>query len=262
MLDLDPAALARGVTAVSAGNHAIAVAYAARALGTTAKVVMPQNASPYRVGRCRALGAAIELVEDVHRAFDRVREIEREEGRTFVHPFEGPLTALGTATLGLELMEQVEGLDAVVVPIGGGGLCAGVAAAVKLARPSCLVYGVEPRGADSMARSLAAGAPQAIEAVRTIADSLGAPHAAPYSFGLVRRYVDEVVLVDDDELRRAMLLLFSSAKLAVEPAGAATTAALRGPLRERLAGRRVALIVCGANIDAPTFSRYLAEATQ
>ena len=260
MLDLPAAVLARGVTAVSAGNHAMAVAYAARVLGSTARVVMPKSASPFRVARCRELGAAVELVEDVHRAFERVREIEREEGRTFVHPFEGPLTALGTATLGLELVEQVEDLEAVVVPIGGGGLCAGVAAAVKLARPSCQVFGVEPTGADTMTRSLAAGTPQAIDAVRTIADSLGAPHAAPYSFDLVRRYVDEVVLVDDDQIRRAMLLLFASAKLAVEPAGAAATAALVGPLRERLALRRVGLIVCGANIDAATFSRHLQDA--
>jgi threonine dehydratase len=260
MLALPPDALARGVTAVSAGNHAMAVAYAARVLGTTAKVVMPSNASPFRVARCRELGAEVELADDVHRAFERVRAIEREEARTFVHPFEGPLTALGTATLGLELVEQVEDLQAVVVPIGGGGLCAGVAAAVKLARPACQVFGVEPRGADTMTRSLAAGTPQAIDAVRTIADSLGAPHAAPYSFDLVRRNVDDVVLVDDDQLRRAMLLLFASAKLAVEPAGAAATAALVGPLKDRLAGRRVALVVCGANIDAATFSRHLQDA--
>ena len=260
MLDLPKDVLARGVTAVSAGNHAIAVAYAAQVLGTTAKVVMPKNANPFRVAKCRDLGAEIDLVEDVHRAFDRVKQIESEEGRTFVHPFEGPRTALGTATLGLELVEQVPDLDAVVVPIGGGGLCAGVAAAVKLARPHCRVYGVEPEGADSMRRSFAAGSPQAIDAVRTIADSLGAPHAAPYSFSLCRRYVDELVLVSDDALRRAMLLIFASAKLAVEPAGAAATAALVGPLRERLQGRRVALIVCGSNIDAATFSAHLAAA--
>jgi threonine dehydratase len=260
MLELDREALGRGVTAVSAGNHAIAVAYAAQALGSTAKVVMPKTASPFRVAKCRERGAEVELVEDVHRAFERVKEIEAQEGRTFVHPFEGPRTALGTATLGLELVEQVPDVEAVIVPIGGGGLCAGVAAAVKLARPQCRVYGVEPEGADSMHRSFAAGSPQGIDAVRTIADSLGAPHAAPYSFALCRRYVDELVLVSDDALRRAMRLLFSSAKLAVEPAGAAATAALCGPLRERVAGRRVALVVCGANIDAPTFSRHLAEA--
>jgi threonine dehydratase len=260
MMDLSGEALARGVTAVSAGNHAIAVAYAAGALGTTAKVVMPRSASPFRVAKCRALGAEIELVDDVHAAFARVKEIESAERRTFVHPFEGPLTALGTATLGLELAEQLEGVEAVVVPIGGGGLCAGVAAAVKQARPGCRVFGVEPTGADTMRRSLDAGTPQAIDKVRTIADSLGAPHAAPYSLDLVRRYVDDVVLVDDDEMRAAMLLTFASAKLAVEPAGAAAAAALLGPLAERLAGHRVALVVCGANIDAATFSRHLADA--
>jgi threonine dehydratase len=260
MLGLSPEARARGVTAVSAGNHAMAVAYAARVLGSTARVVMPKTANPYRVARCRELGAEVELVDDVHKAFDRVRQIEAEEGRTFVHPFEGPATALGTATLGLELMEQAGELDAVIVPVGGGGLCAGVAAAVKLLRPRCLVFGVEPEGADSMRRSLAAGSPQAIDAVRTIADSLGAPHAGPYSFDLVRRNIDDLVVVDDDALRRAMLLLFASAKLAVEPAGAAATAALAGPLRQRLEGKRVGLIVCGANIDEASFGRYLHEA--
>ena len=260
MLDLSPDALARGVTAVSAGNHAIAVAYAARVLGTTAKVVMPKNANPFRVERCRALGAEVELVEDVHAAFARVKQIEAEERRTFVHPFEGPLTALGTATLGLEMAEQLEGVEAVVVPIGGGGLCAGVAAAIKQVRPGCRVFGVEPTGADTMRRSLDAGSPQAIDKVRTIADSLGAPHAAPYSFELVRRYVDDVVLVDDDALRGAMLLMFASAKLAVEPAGAAAAAALLGPLAEKLAGHRVGLVVCGANVDAVTFARHLADA--
>ena len=261
MLDLAPEALARGVTAVSAGNHAMAVAYAAGVLGTTATVVMPQTASPFRVAACRAFGAEVELVENVHVAFERVREIERDQGRSFVHPFEGPCTALGTATLGLEFVEQAPGLDAVIVPIGGGGLAAGVAAAVKLASPQTQVFGVEPVGADSMHRSFAAGSPQSIEAVRTIADSLGAPHAAPYSFALCRRYVDELVSVDDDALRRAMLLLFGSAKLAVEPAGAAATAALCGPLRERLIGRKVGVIVCGANIDAATFSRCLSQAS-
>jgi threonine dehydratase len=260
MLHLAPDALARGVTAVSAGNHAMAVAYAARVTGTTAKVVMPRNANPFRVQGCRDLGATVELAEDVHAAFARVKEIEAGEGRSFVHPFEGPRTALGTATLGLELVEQVPDLDAVIVPIGGGGLCAGVAAAVKLARPGCAVFGVEPEGADSMRRSFAAGSPQSIEAVRTIADSLGAPYAAPYSFALCRKYLDDLVIVDDDALRRAMLLLFASAKLAVEPAGAAATAALVGPLRERLLGKRVGVIVCGANIDPAGFSAQLAAA--
>jgi len=261
MMDLSPDALRRGVTAVSAGNHAMAVGYAARALGTSAKVVMPRSASPARVQGCRDYGAAVELVDDVHRAFERVHEIEEQEGRTFIHPFEGPLTALGTATLGLEICQQAGELDAVIVPIGGGGLCAGVASAVKQMLPRCAVYGVEPEGADSMHRSFASGKPETIEAVRTIADSLGAPHAAPYSFALCRRYVDRLVKVDDDALRAAMGLLFRSAKLAVEPAGAAATAAVCGPLRDTLAGKRVAVIVCGANIDPATFARHLGVST-
>ena len=258
MLALTPEELERGVTAVSAGNHAIAVGYAARALGTSAKVVMLATANPARVAACEAFGAEVVPIEDVHDAFDEVRRIEREEGRAFVHPFEGRRTALGTATLGWELARQVDDLDAVIVPIGGGGLAAGVSQAVKLLQPGCRVFGVEPEGADSMHRSFAAGSPQSIDRVTTIADSLGAPYAAPYTFGLCQRYVDELVTVSDDELRRAMQRLFDGAKLAVEPAGAAATAALVGPLAERLRGRRVGLVVCGTNIDADTFHRHLA----
>jgi threonine dehydratase len=262
MLDLDPHAARAGVTAVSAGNHAIAVAYAAQLLGLTAKVVMPVTANPARVAKCRSYGAEVDLVENVTEAFDRVHQIEREEGRVFVHPFEGPLTALGTATVGYEFCRQVPDLDAVIVPIGGGGLCAGIAAAVKLLQPGCLVFGVEPEGADSMHRSFASGQPESIPAVRTIADSLGAPHAAPYSFGLCREYVDDLALVSDDELRRAMLRLFNGVKLAVEPASAAATAALVGPLKDRLRGKRVGLIVSGANIDPASFAMHLQAAGQ
>ena len=256
MLDLDDDARARGVTAVSAGNHAMAVSYVARALGSHAKVVMPSNANPARVAACREMGAEIEQHDDIGRAFERVEEIERTEGRTFVHPFEGEHMALGAGTLGFEFLRQVGQLDALVVPIGGGGLAAGVANAVKQLQPRCKVYGVEPTGADSMHRSFAAEAPQHIGKVTTIADSLGAPMAMPYSFSLCRRFVDELVMVDDDELCRALWLLFADAKLAVEPAGAATTAAML-KLGGALEGKRVGLIVCGANIDAASFADYV-----
>lgn len=257
MLNLPPQDLERGVTAMSAGNHAIATAYAAHILGASAKVVMMKTASPFRIEQCRSFGAEIVLVDDIHEAFATAGEIEASEGRTPVHPFEGPHTALGTATLGLELCRQVPGLDAVIVPIGGGGLCAGVSAAVKQLQPRCVVFGVEPEGADTMHRSFAAGEPQGIDRVRTIADSLGAPYALPYSFALCRRFVDELVMIDDDAMRHAMGVLFREAKLAVEPAGAAATAALMGPLRERIRGKRVGLIVCGSNIDATSFLIHL-----
>ncbi|MBP7999416.1 MAG: threonine/serine dehydratase [Chloroflexi bacterium] len=257
VLSLDETTRLRGFTAVSAGNHAIALAYAAQIVGSHAKVVMPQNANPARVALCRAYGADVELVANVHEAFDRVEQIQQEEGRRFIHPFEGRQTALGTATLGLELAQQLPDLDAVIVPIGGGGLIAGIAAAIKQLSPSIQVYGVEPEGADSMFRSLQSGQPEKIEAVRTIADSLGAPYALPYSFALCQQFVDEVVLVNDDQLKAALALLFREMKLAVEPAGAAATAALIGPLRQRLQGKRVALIVCGTNIDTASYTRFL-----
>lgn len=257
LLALDDEARGRGVTAVSAGNHAIATAYAAKAVGTTAKVVMLATASKVRVEKCRALGAEIIMIDDIHGAFDEVARIERDEGRTFIHPFDGPGVALGTGTLGLEFIRQVPNLDAVIIPIGGGGLCSGVAAAMKLVKPEIEVYGVEPTGADTMTRSFASGQPEKIDKVRTIADSLGAPHAAPYSMALCRRYVDEIVLVEDAQMIDGMRRLFGGMKLAVEPAGAAATAALVGPLRERLAGRHVGLIVCGSNISSEDFCRLI-----
>jgi threonine dehydratase len=259
MLNLSPEALARGVTAVSAGNHAIAVSYSAWRLGTTAKVVMIKQADPARIAACQAYGAETVLVDTIHEAFEQVYQIEKEEGRTFVHPFEGPYTIMGTATVGLELCRQVAGLEAVIIPVGGGGLCAGIATAVKLIQPACQVFGVEPEGANSMSLSFASGKPESIDQVRTIADSLGAPYAAPYSFGLCQKHVDQLVLISDDQMRQAMRLLFQGMKLAVEPAGAAATAALCGPLREQLQGKRVGIIVCGTNISFQRFCSHLQE---
>jgi threonine dehydratase len=256
-LALEAAERERGICAISAGNHAIAAAFAARTVGTSAKVVMKVGANPFRVAECRRYGAEIVLEPDFHAAFRRVEAIRAGEGRTLIHPFEGLRVALGTATLGLEFLEQAPGLDAVIVPIGGGGLAAGLSTAIKLAEPRCQVFGVEPFGADTMWRSFAAGSPQSIEKIDTIADSLGAPYALPISFALCRAHVDEIVRISDEEMVGGMRFLLEHARLAVEPAGAAATAALLGPLRERLAGRRVGLIVCGSNIDAATFARLV-----
>src|SRR6478672_1075468 len=261
MLDLDSDALARGVTGVSAGNHAISLAYSAKNLGTTAKVVMSKTANPYRVQMCRDLGAEVEIAENIAEAFDRVREIEATEGRTFVHPYEGPKTVLGTASVGMEFIDQVReaggSLDAVIVAAGGGGLSAGVSCAVKQMSPETAVYVVEPEGADTMYRSFIENSPQSLDAVRTIADSLGAPYCTPYSLSVNQKFVDEVVLVNDDQIRDRMRLLFRAAKLVVEPAGAAALAALMYPLRSRLEGNSVGIIVCGANIDAETFAQQI-----
>jgi len=256
MLSLDAQQKEAGVTAVSAGNHAIATAFAARAIGTSAKVVMMMNANPLRVERCRDFGAEVVLADDVHSAFEVAEEIQNKEGRFFVHPFEGSDVVLGTATVGLEICEQVPDLDVVIVPIGGGGLCAGISSAVKQLKPRCEVIGVEPVGADSMHRSFASGKPESIEKVATIADSLGAPFALPISYELCKENVDELVLVSDDELKDTMGLLFRELKIAVEPACVASTAALIGPLSGRFAGKKVVTVMCGSNIDWQTFARH------
>jgi threonine dehydratase len=255
VLGLDHEQRRAGVTAVSAGNHAIATAFAAQAIGTSAKVVMIAAANPVRVERCRHFGAEVVLADDVHRAFELAEEIRATEGRYLVHPYEGMDVIRGTATVGLEICEQVPELDAVIVPIGGGGLCAGIASVIKQLNPRCKVFGVEPEGADTMHRSFAAGSPQGIDRVRTIADSLGAPFALPLSYSLCRENVDQLVMVSDDDLRRAMGVLFEDLKVAVEPACTASTAALAGPLSRIVAGKRVVLVLCGSNIDWQSFER-------
>lgn len=246
--------LAKGVTAVSAGNHAIATAFAAHAVGTTAKVVMMRSSNPFRVAACKSYGAEVVIAEDVYQAFELVQEIRDKEERFLVHPFEGRSVALGTGTVGLEICEQVEDFDAIVISVGGGGLIGGISNAVKQLRPDVEVIGVEPEGADSMHRSFETGKPESLAVVKTIADSLGAPFALPYSFELAKRNVDRLVMIDDSELQRTMGFLFQSLHVAVEPSCAATTAAVLGPLRSSLKGKRVVLVMCGSNTDWATFS--------
>lgn len=265
LLALDAAQRARGVTAISAGNHAVAVAYAAMRLGMSAKVVMIKTASPARVALVHRYGAELLLAEDGASGFEMVRRIEAEEGRYFVHPFNGLRTVLGTATLGAEWAGQAagpdaRGLDAVVLPVGGGGLAAGAATALRLANPALEIWGVEPEGADGMAQSFRAEAPVKLAALSGIADSLMAPHTEAYSYGLCRRALAGLVTVSDEQLRAAMALLFAGLKLAVEPACAAATAAALFPLRSLLAGKRVGLLLCGSNTDMATFTRHVPTA--
>jgi len=242
-----------GVTAVSSGNHAIATAYAAASFGIDAKVVMLSSSNPARVEAARRYGAEIVLAPDAERGFEMVEEIVSSEGKNFIHPYEGWRVTAATATCGVELIRSVEKLDAVIVPIGGGGLCSGIAVAVKQLRPECKVYGVEPVGAALMSASLEAGEPLQLANQSSIADSLIPPMTLPYGFSMCRRFVDEILLVEDDQIAAAVAILFSELKLAVEAAAAVSTAAALGPLRERLRGKCVALIVCGTNIDVDGF---------
>jgi threonine dehydratase len=222
--------------------------------------VLFRSANPARIALCRQYGAEIVFAEDIAEAFELVRRIEAEEGRYFVHPFNGYRTVLGSATLGYEWATQTPDLEAVIVPIGGGGLAAGVSTAMRLANPMIHVYGVEPDGADVMRKSFAANHTVKMGQMHSIADSLMSPHTEEYSYELCRRHIDQLVTVSDDQLRSAMLILFAELKLAVEPACAAATAALLGPLRERLQGKRVGVLLCGTNTDPVSFAAHLERA--
>lgn len=246
---------AAGVTAVSAGNHALATAWGAHAAGLSAKVVMMKSADPIRIEGCNALGAELVLVDDVSQAFERVDKLVADEGRTMLHPFESPFMTLGAATCGLELAQSIGHLDCAVIPVGGGGLISGMAPAIRAIHPDCTIIGVEPFGADSMFRSFETGEAVRLDTVDTIADSLGAPMALPNSFSIAKEYVSEIVRIRDDAMRKAMRLLMHGMKIMAEPACAATTAAICGPLRERLAGKSVAIIACGSNISVEKFTR-------
>ena len=249
---------AKGVTAASAGNHAIAAAWAARQLGMGAKVVMQSTANPFRVALARGEGAEIIMAEGGLAAIGEAERLARDEGRTFIHPFEGINTTLGAAGVGLEILDDIAALgadaEAVVVSVGGGGLISGVAAGVKLINPGCAVYGVEPVGADSVSQSLAAGKPITLDKVDTIADSLGPPFSLPFGLSVIRAYVDDVVRITDDQILAGLVVLQEEGKLAVEPAAGAAMAAALGPLRERLRGKRTVILICGANIDGETYA--------
>lgn len=249
---------ANGVTAFSAGNHAIAVAFAAHQANVSAKVVMPKSANPFRVARCQYWGAEVVFGDTIGDLMSIVESLQSDENRALIHPFEGVHTVEGTATVGLELCNDIASLDVVIVPVGGGGLIAGIASAVKQIQPNCRVIGVEPIEAQGMAQSIRQGSPLGKVQLNSIADSLSAPMHLPITFSLAQQHVDEFVQVSDDQLRAAMKLMFTELKLAVEPACAAAMAALCGPLLNSVAGKRVGLIACGSNIDMPTYNKLLA----
>ena len=257
MMNLPKEKLSKGVTAVSAGNHAIAVAYGAKVLGVSAKIVMKQGANQFRIDKVKSYGAKIVFAKDFHVAFEEAERLQKDEGRTFVHPFEGPFTFLGTATCGLEFARQAPDLDVMIIAIGGGGLCSGFSSALKLVQPNVKIYGVEPTGGGTMYKSFRSGASETISEINTIADSLGAPMSLPGGVKLCRKNLEEVVLIEDADMIEGMKLLFDDMKLAVEPAAAATIAALMGPLNEIARGKRVGVLVCGSNIGQNDFCKLI-----
>ncbi len=255
---LTPAQRRRGVVAASAGNHALGLARHGPRLGVPVTLVMPERAARVKVERCRGLGATVVLVGDSFAEADVVaRECADRGGACYVHPFDDPAVIAGQGTLGLEILRQVPQLDAILVPVGGGGLLAGVATAVKSVRPDVVVIAVEPAAAAKLSAARDCGRPTDIAVAPTFADGLAVSRIGRHTFASSQGRVDQVVVVSESEIAYAMLRLFDAERTAVEGAGAVTVAALLAGRIPGLAGKRVVALVGGANVDARTFARAL-----
>jgi len=257
LLQLDERERRRGVVAASAGNHGLAVAFHAARLGIPATIVMPTYAPLIKVSSARRYGAEVILHgANYDEAYERARAAEQASGAVFVHPFDDPRVVAGQGTLGLELLAQVDGLEAVLVPVGGGGLIAGIALAIKARRPAVRVIGVEAAAMPSMQHALQARQRVQIPSTPTIADGIAVRRVGEVTFDVAQRLVDEVVTVNEEEMANAILLLLEIEKTVVEGAGAAPLAALLNRSMD-LAGRRVALVLSGGNIDVTMVARII-----
>jgi threonine dehydratase len=255
LLTLPPDDRRRGLVSLSAGNHAAALAYGATAIGARATIVMPRTAVRSKIEATRAYGGEVVLTDGP--LIDAVHDLIASRRLTLIHPFDDLGIMAGQGTVGLELLEDVPDLDAVIVPVGGGGLISGIAAAVKSARPAVRVIGVEPTGADGVTRGLAAGHPVTLDRTTTIADGLSAPFAGEHTLGHIRQLVDDIVLVDDENIISALRLIVQRCKLVAEPSGAAPLAALLSEAISLPRASVVACVVSGGNVDLDTLKRIL-----
>jgi len=247
----------RGVITASAGNHAQGVAFHAAALGIRAQIVMPLPTPQIKVGATRGFGAEVFLHgANYDEACEEAKRICRDQSRIFIHPFDDAEIISGQGTIGLELLEQVAGLEAVVIPVGGGGLIGGIACALKQTNPKIRVIGVEPEKQPSMLRASEAGKPITIATEATIADGIAVRRAGDLTLPLVSRYVDEIVTVDDEEIASAILMLLEHEKTLAEGAGAAALAALLQSKTD-LRGRRTVVLVSGGNIDVTLLAKII-----
>lgn len=248
---------ARGVIACSAGNHAQGVALAATKAGAKSLICLPDNAPISKVEATKKYGADVCLVPGVYDdAYNRALELRDTEGYTFVHPFNDEDVIAGQGTIGLEILEQVPDLDAVIVPVGGGGLISGVAFAIKQLNPNVKVYGVQAAGAPSMVKSVKEGKIRRLASVTTIADGIAVKEPGDLTFDIVSQYVDELVTVTDDEVAAAILALIEQQKLCAEGAGAVSVAAAMFN-KVPVAGKKVVCLVSGGNIDVTILSRVI-----
>lgn len=247
----------RGVIACSAGNHAQGVALAAKKYGINATICIPAGAPMSKVAATRSYGANVVLVKGVYDdAYAKAKEIQAAEQLTFVHPFDDEDVIAGQGTIGLEIIDQLPEVDAVIVPIGGGGLISGVAYAIKHLKPSCKVYGVQAAGAPSMYNSINHHAIESLDSVSTIADGIAVKKPGELTYDCCTKYVDEIITVTDDEIATAILTLMEKQKMISEGAGATTVAAVMFN-KLNITGKKVVCVVSGGNIDVNTFSRVI-----
>lgn len=248
---------ARGVVGMSSGNHAQALAYAARLEGVPATVIMPSYSVPYKIEATKGYGAQVEIV-DASELFDAYETAKRERGLAAIHPFDDPLIMAGAGTAGLELLADVPEIDVAVVGVGGGGCLGGIATALKLAKPGVRVVGVEPEGACAVRRSLDAGRLVRLDKVDTIADGLAPPFTGEHTLDRIKRYVDDVVLVSDAEIVTAMRIILEKVKAVVEPSAAAGFAALLAGKIAVVPGSTVGVMLSGGNISMDRLRELLA----
>lgn len=259
---LTPEEREKGVIACSAGNHAQGVALAAQRYGIKATICMPNSAPISKVEATKSYGAEIVLVEGTYDdAHDKAVELQKETGATFIHPFDDELVIAGQGTIGLEILDQLSDVDAVIVPIGGGGLISGVAYAIKSLNPNVKIYGVQSTGAPSMYLSMAHGELETLPSVNTFADGIAVKTPGELTFDICSKYVDEIITVTDDETATAILSLIEKQKLISEGAGAVSVAAaLFGKLP--IKGKKVCCLVSGGNIDVTILSRVIDRGLQ
>ncbi len=245
------------VVAASAGNHGQGVAYAAAHLGLAATIVMPEGASISKQMATQGYGAEVILYgQDVSQAVEQARALEAA-GYVFIHPYDDPEVIAGQGTLGLEILEDLPEVDTVVVPVGGGGLAAGVTLALKASRPEVLVVGVQTRQAPSLVEAFMKGTPTPVPAAPTLADGIRVPLTGRLPFMILKKYLRDLALVEEHEIAQALLLLLEDKKILAEGAGAVAAAALLGPLADRHLGRQVVVLVSGGNIDMPLLERVV-----
>lgn len=247
----------KGIVACSAGNHAQGVALAASRMGIRAVVCMPDSAPIMKIESTKKLGAEVCLVKGTYDdAHDKAVELQKETGMTFIHPYDDEDVIAGQGTIGLEILEQLDDVDAVIVPVGGGGLLAGVAFVVKTLRPQCKVYGVQAAGAPSMFNSFKDHKREVLDYVSTFADGIAVKNPGEMTYEIIKKYVDDIVTVSEDETAAAILALIEKQKLIAEGAGAVpVAAALFGKLP--IEGKKTVCLVSGGNIDVNILSRVI-----